>query len=38
MHLLQFGVVPDRRFEPERLADVETTSALIGWRATTPLD
>jgi nucleoside-diphosphate-sugar epimerase len=32
-----FGAVPDRLFEVPRLAQVEKTAQLIGWKASTPL-
>ncbi len=31
--LLKLGALPDRKGEPTRLADVEKTAGLIGWRA-----
>ena len=34
----KFGVIPDRPLEREPLADAAKTEALLGWRATTPLD
>jgi UDP-glucose 4-epimerase len=30
---LRLGVIPDRRLEPTRVADVEATTRLTGWRA-----
>jgi nucleoside-diphosphate-sugar epimerase len=36
-HLLKLGALPDRRFEPQRSADVEGTAAMTGWRARTAL-
>lgn len=34
----RFGAIPDRPLEREWLTDVARTEALLGWRATTPLD
>jgi nucleoside-diphosphate-sugar epimerase len=33
-----FGALPDRPMEQVRVADVERTARLIGWRPRTPLD
>ena len=35
---LEFGAVPERVMEQERVADVERTSSLTGWRPTVMLD
>jgi nucleoside-diphosphate-sugar epimerase len=35
---LRFGVLPDRKLEPTRLADVEATHGLVGWRPRLGLD
>ena len=35
---LEFGQLPDRQLEHERYARVDETAAMLGWRATTPLD
>jgi UDP-glucose 4-epimerase len=35
--LVTLGAVPDRRFEPQRVADVESVAALTQWRAQVPL-
>jgi nucleoside-diphosphate-sugar epimerase len=36
--LLEFGVIPDRRLEPTRAADLDRTSRLIGWQPRVGLD
>jgi nucleoside-diphosphate-sugar epimerase len=33
-----FGAIPDRPLTESRAADAATTAAVLGWRATTPLD
>lgn len=35
---LEFGTLPDRPMERVRVADVEATAALTGWRPTVPLE
>ena len=37
-HLLEFGAIPDRRLEPVRKADIETTAGAIGWRPAVAVD